>query len=294
MLIATQEDYENTICITAPNGDPNQCRPITLGANKSDGQMGIGWTPDDKILYTTTASQNWHIWIMDADGSNRRQLTFGPRPAGGTPVTADGRYVVFTTPRSGSAFNVWRMNIDGSNPLQLTNGRQDEDPQCSPDGKWVIYGSVDSGKATLWRVSIDCGTPVLLTDKTANAPAAISPDGKLIAYLFLDEQVKPRKWKIGVSPFDGVEPIKVLAIPPSLNIPVGIRWTPDGRALAYCDSHLLTSSIWIQSLDGSQPKQLTEYEDALILQFEWSRDGKQLAILRRTYTDDIVMITGID
>lgn len=291
-LVVARRNYLDSICVTN-NGDPNQTNPIILGANNSDGGLGLEWTADGKILYTTNRNQNWHIWIMDADGSNRRQLTFGPL-LDGTPVRSGDRYVVFPSERSESGFQIWRMNIDGSDLKQLTYGKHDEEPQCSPDGEWVVYGSPDSGKSTLWKVPIDGGNPVRLTDKAVKAPAAISPDGKLIAYLFLDEQVKPQRWKIAVIPFEGGEPIRVFGTSPALDSQVAIRWTPDGRALAYCESHLLTTNIWIQPLDGSQRKQLTTFKNDPIIQFEWSRDGKRVAIIHEAITSDIVMLNGIN
>ena len=44
---------------------------------------GVAWTPDGRIVYTTEASGNPDVWIMNADGTRRVQLTStagaGPR-----------------------------------------------------------------------------------------------------------------------------------------------------------------------------------------------------------------------
>ena len=138
--------------------------------------------------------------------------------------------------------------IDGSDLKQLTYGKHDEEPQCPPVGRWVVYGSPDSGKSTLWRVSIDGGNPLLLTDRAVKPPAAISPDGKLMAYLFLDEQAKPQQWRIAVIPFEGGEPIKVFGTSPTFDSRVAIRWTPDGRAFtatAMSSRQTSGSNLWM-------------------------------------------------
>jgi tricorn protease len=69
-----------------------------------------------------------------------------------------------------------------------------------------------------------------------------------------------------------------------------IRWTADGRSLTYVDSQGGVSNIWIQSLAGGQPKQLTDFKDQQIYGFAWSNDGKQLAISRGVMNNDVVLI----
>jgi Tol biopolymer transport system component len=67
------------------------------------------------------------------------------------------------------------------------------------------------------------------------------------------------------------------------------RWTPDGRGLAYAEK----GNIWVQSLDGGQPRQLTKFTDQEITDFAWSPDGKRLAVSRRTDLADVVLIKGV-
>lgn len=70
------------------------------------------------------------------------------------------------------------------------------------------------------------------------------------------------------------------------------RWTPDGNALAYLPGP--RTNIWVQPLDGSKPRQLTHFADEHpIVDYRWSRDGKQLAIARSTVTNDIVLFKGL-
>ena len=69
-----------------------------------------------------------------------------------------------------------------------------------------------------------------------------------------------------------------------------IHWTADGRDLTYVDTKGGVSNIWIQSLDGGAPKQLTDFKDQRIFGFAWSRDGKQLALSRGVVNSDVVLI----
>ena len=73
-----------------------------------------------------------------------------------------------------------------------------------------------------------------------------------------------------------------------------VRWTPDGRAVAYPAAGTQSVNLWVQPLNGQPPHQLTHFLDAReIIDFAWSRDGKRLAVARSTVTNDIVLIKGL-
>src|SRR5262249_11830511 len=71
----------------------------------------------------------------------------------------------------------------------------------------------------------------------------------------------------------------------------GIHWTADGQALTYVDSLNGYSNIWSQPLDGSPPKRLTDFKGDQTLSFDWSPDGKRLALLRGVVVSHIVSIS---
>ena len=187
------------------------------------------------------------------------------------------------------------MDVDGGNPKQLTRGAVRIHPQCSLDGKWVIYHSFVSGTQTLWRVPIDGGDATQLTDKLSSFPA-ISPDGKQIACYYRGATKSPDKFVIAVLPFEGGEPTLVFDMPESIGwrrgVPSELRWTPDGRALAYIANRGGVSNTWTQPLAGGPPKQLTDFKADQIFSFDWSRDGKQLAFARGVVNDDVVLISS--
>ena len=82
------------------------------------------------------------------------------------------------------------MNSDGSNLKQLTSGGLDLWPSCSPDGKWVVYGSRHSGQTTAWKVGIDGGELVKLGD---DLPwPSVSRDGQWLAGNLYQPRRPPR------------------------------------------------------------------------------------------------------
>jgi len=127
--------------------------------------------------------------------------------------------------------------------------------------------------------------PPPLIDAVANYPV-ISPDGKQIACHYWDEQANPR-YGVMVFPFEGGQPTKRLKINPN-TYGSATHWTPDGRALLYIDDHL--ANIWSQPVDGGKPMQLTNLQGDQIFRFDYSPDGKWLALARGRMTDDVILI----
>ena len=182
------------------------------------------------------------------------------------------------------------MDPDGGNLKRLTEGPGDIFPQSSPDGRWVVFWSNRSGELRVWKVSIDGGEPVQLSNQLMNNPT-VSPDGSQIACVYLETQPNGLTSKIAIIPFAGGDPIKMLDLPQSYRqTNAGLRWTPDGRALTYIDAINGVSNIWSLPIDGSAPKQLTDFKTDQIFWFDFSRDGKQLAVSRGTETSDVILI----
>jgi eukaryotic-like serine/threonine-protein kinase len=283
--IATiQQVNSSSIWITAPNTDENNARQI-LKTNLPD---TVAWTPDGKIVYASRTGENWDIWMVNRDGSESKQLTADAFIDQQPSVSSDGRYVVFQSNRSGSR-NIWRIDADGNNPKQLTDGSYvDESPVCSPDGRFVIFMSMRSGTSTVWKVGIDGGTPVQLTNHPSQLPL-ISPDGKLISYFYTDEQANNQP-KLAMILFEGGESVKRIDLPRTVQ-PIAFAWMPDGRSIAYLDNGSGILNVWSQPIDGSAPKQLTNFKSEFLNSFAVSRDGK-IAAYRFSATRDIVLIKG--
>jgi Tol biopolymer transport system component len=291
-MVAVRSEQVSHLWI-APNGNADRAKQISPGLGKQDQVGGVCWTSDGKLVYESDEGGNPGVWISDADGGGRKQLSDSTSAAIRPSVTMDGRYIVFSSERSGDP-NIWRMDSDGGNLKRLTSGTRDVMPYCSPDSRWVVYTSLSS-PGTLWRVPIDGGDPVQLTSKWTRG-AVHSPDGKLMVCWYRDEHEITRL-KMAVVPSEGGDPINVFAFGRSARPPAPapnyLRWTPDGSAVLYIDTRDGVSNIWSQPLDGGPPKRVTDFKTDRIFSFDWSKDGKQLALSRGTQTSDIVLLTGV-
>ena len=281
--IATiQQVNASSIWISTPSEDESRARQVL----KTNLPETVAWTPDGRIVYASRTGENWDLWIANNDGSETKQLTTDAYIDHHPTVSADGRYIVFQSNRSG-ARNIWRIDADGSNPKQLTAGDSvDAYPVVSPDGRFVVFMSLRSGTWTIWKVGIDGGAPVQLTNRSSEFPT-ISPDGKSISYFYTDEQANNQP-KLAIIGFEGGGPVKTIDLPRSVS-PIAFAWMPDGLSIAYLDNSSGILNVWSQPLDGSTPKQLTNYKSEFVTSFAISRDGK-IATYRWSATRDIVLI----
>lgn len=128
--------------------------------------------------------------------------------AGLGAVTPDGRHIVYYSDLKGGVRHIWRMDVDGGNQIQLTDGEGENDPTCSPDGRWVVYTKLETkggDRPNLWKIPIDGGAPARLTHEFSLKPS-VSPDGKLIACIYAE--TRSSEAGLAVFPFDGVAPVK--------------------------------------------------------------------------------------
>ncbi len=284
----------------------------------------LDMTRDGKALVSSETTQLEDIWLVPADNiSGMRQITSGELagrflsifpdgriislteaggiesilPASGArtllisnknlnfyaSTCGDGRSIVFQALSEGRV-NIWRMDADGSNPTRLTQGETDYTPDCSPDGKWLVY----SQEHSINRLPIEGGTPTQLANQNFGGSPLISPDGKLISY-HAEREPGTAAVILQVIPSTGGA---VLFKLPYVAGTVQSRWSPNSKSIDYLLTRGGVTNLWRQPLTGGEPKQITNFTSGLIFSFCWSRDGKELALARGSLSSDIVLISN--
>ncbi|HEV7700174.1 MAG TPA: winged helix-turn-helix domain-containing protein [Pyrinomonadaceae bacterium] len=246
----------------------------------------IIWLPDGRLAYTSNASGSSDVWTMNADGSNVQQLTMGANARLGLAVTADQTQLVFAAEHEGK-FNLWRVDIDGANLTRITNGDGEYYPQCTPDGRWIVYQS-GGNRPTLWKMPAAGGPGEAITKNTASRPS-LSPDGKFVAYHYLDWTFEKGRWSIGIISLEDGKQVKRFDFPSTATERL-VKWTRDGKAIAFLNSPDGVPNIWLQPIDGGDIKPLTDFPSDNIIAFNWNAEGTHLAVIRGVETSDVVLI----
>ena len=256
-------------------------RKLTFGTKEGGG--GVVALHNGQVAYIVEENGKLNLWSVSRDGGNASQLTTAG--ASVPTSTADGKYLVYASVRTGVR-HLYRLDLATGEEMQLTNGGGENYPGCSPDGRWVVYISLAGERNTLWKVPIDGGPPQQLTHDSIVLRPVVSPDGKSIACAYRKEEAD--KWKIAILPFEGGEPVQVLNIPKPFN--QVLRWTPDSRALFYLVEKDGATNIWKQPLDGSEPKQVTQFAEDGIYHYDRFGAGESFVLSRGHVMRDIVLI----
>ncbi len=114
-------------------------------------------TPDELASYRQLLHDHlvrptdMDLWIMNADGSDRHQVTHLPGAAFGPYFTPDDQRIIFASNKddpNSENFDLYLVNLDGSNLERVTTSPVfDAFPMFSPDGRKLVWASNRNGHA---------------------------------------------------------------------------------------------------------------------------------------------------
>ncbi|MFK7820225.1 MAG: M28 family peptidase [Planctomycetaceae bacterium] len=143
---------------------------------------------EDKKKFEVDPAWAMDIFVMNADGSDVRQLTNVPGYDGGPFFSADGKKICWRRfSENGLTAEIMTMNIDGSDQKQLTKiNAMSWAPYFHPTGEYLIFTTNRHGFGNfeLYLVRADgAGEPVRVTytDKFDGLPA-FTPDGTKLSW----------------------------------------------------------------------------------------------------------------
>jgi Tol biopolymer transport system component len=283
----------------APVGNTAKAKQVTMK------ELAVGhfsWMPNGSIVL---ASGEGKLFALNPVGNVLTLLTPKERIGWDPSVCGDGRYIVYSAYEEQKR-GIWRMDADGTNPIRIADETFAIGPQCSPDGKWVVYLRGPSWIPV--RVNITGEKPPeTLSQAGAESSLDISPDGKRIVYLVgpnapVEEAASPSASKpnqLNIIPLAGGAPLyqfdwqALAGNAPSDSYPGTMpRWAPGGEAVDYVLTRNGVSNIWRQKLSGGPLKQITNFESGQIFDFAWSHDGRHLALTRGSESSDAILISN--
>jgi serine/threonine protein kinase len=250
-----------------------------LGGNvrRYEGLLPVCWSPDgtrfagfDRIdktihLIQKTTNDRTQIPLNIPLLSAVKNLDWSP----------DGKWFLVSITQSDQRSGIWTIRSDGSQPQKIM-----DDSESLAGARWndtgsTIYYSRQKGVVTeLWTARFSPGTgkmdgtpTPLLTGRAGEWEFSISRDGKHLAYVhnldlsnlsLFDVRTPPRKITTGT----------LIDEYPSVS--------PDGTRVAFDRGDGTKSNIFVTSIDGGSPQQLTFFDSRNVAPV-WSPDGRQLA-----------------
>jgi dipeptidyl aminopeptidase/acylaminoacyl peptidase len=230
-----------------------------------------------KIVFETNRDGNEEIYTMNADDSNRVDLTRNPANDADPRWSADGGRIVFASNRSGN-HQIYTMNADGSGVTRVTHDSNDDRrPTWTADGH-ILFQNGSFPNRAIFRIDADGnGLQQLTPVSSDNATVAAAPRGGRIAFSSTRGDGTQRLYTANA---DGSAARLVLPSPPGPETAdVEADWSPRGNQLLFdrfTFGSPLTSDLYVVRTDGSGLRQLTNTPNRLDLQPAWSPDGTKI------------------
>lgn len=107
--------------------------------------VAADWSPDGNTIAFAMAvdrPNEYEVFLVGADGSNSRRLTYGLGGIGGSlDWSPDGRYLLIYAGPPGDK-NIFQIDVEARTAMQLTNGGNNASSAYSPDGQWIAFNSL--------------------------------------------------------------------------------------------------------------------------------------------------------
>jgi serine/threonine protein kinase len=276
ILATVQNESRWNLQVMPSGGSGAQIRQVT----SSDADTNIAWTRNNQLI----SDQSNVLNLIDPATGGKTVLP--SHTVDGAPwACGEAGSIVFVRFESGMQ-KIWRMDGMGNNFKQITDGKLDTYPVCPQDGKSVFFMD-QSGNRKLLRVSIDGGETQVITELPVSNSFDVSPDGKIVAFPSLEHSGEHREM-LAIVEADGSKTAKMMGFErPRFGL---LHFSRDGKGVIYPVREGGVDNLWLQPLDGSKGKQITDFTSEHIYDFHWSFDGKQLALVRGHTDADVVLI----
>ena len=198
-----------------------QVQNVTAVTPSPDGRM-VAWVQIRNVVEPERSEQQPQVWLSNADGSHRIQLTRGDRGASNPSFGPDGRSVYFTSARTGKN-QVYRIPVGGGEGEAITDFKGSvSNFEISPDGKWVAFSGyeppADLEKARKEKRDFKVVDAEPENRALYTVPAETDADGKRA-----QKKLFENKFDVGT-----------------------FRWSPDGKTIAFDHQPTISTNDWGQ------------------------------------------------
>jgi len=239
---------------------------------------GLAWTSDSQsVVYAAclcTASGPFDLWRVDSSGAQGpARIDLAGLDARYPTIARGSRRLAYA--RSATDLtDIWRYQIGKPPERFISSSLIDTNPQFSPDGKKIVFGSNRSGGCEEIWVSNQDGTNALqLTNGLGRLQGTPrwSPDGRWIAF---DSLAQDGHSDIYIINADGGELRRLTPFASDESVP---SWSRDGKWIYFRSNRTGRNEIWRMHFEGGEAFQVTD--NGGYVAFE-SWDGKTLYYLK--------------
>lgn len=322
--------------------------PTSAQAQAPGGPAASGWTPELAMRYRAIqgvaispdgslvaygireplmegekSEYLTQLWVVRSDGSGGRQFTRGEKSAGSPAFSPDGKYLAFTTSRSGTN-QVWVLAVDGGEAEQVTTAEAGVSSYAwSPAGDRIAYlmanpetaeekaakrekrdaliVDTDFKFAHLYVVPLRAGPSgkreaTRLTEGDFHVTSFDwAPDGRsLVLAHQADPRINSARLSAHISVVGADSGARIRALVAGAGVHTSPRFSPDGRQVAFVSTGnqpepIGLGDVYVVDAAGGTPRKLADTPDRSTSLMAWSADGREIYLTESIRTQRHVL-----
>ena len=150
------------------------------------------WSPDGgRVAFSSTRKESISLYTKSLMGTGQEDALPNTVGAVLTDWSSDGRFLLYHKPGPASDLDLWALPLSADRaPLPVAQSRFNErDGQFSPDGKWIAYGSDESGRSEIYVQPFPGPGEKIQVSTAGGAQVRWRGDGKELFYVALDARL---------------------------------------------------------------------------------------------------------
>jgi Tol biopolymer transport system component len=283
---STVETRFNRNQIGLINSSDGTLRPVTADANDYG---AVSVSSDGKTISSVMRQSIRDLYVSageKTDYSDLKQISSGD-PITFVSWTNDGKLL---TEQSDAARVI---DTDGGVKSKLAPGADAGalQPHGCSDGTVVFTRAVPKTMTVnIWRSNPDGTGLVQVSHGKNDGFAACSRDGNTAVLGTYD--FKAQKPNISLISLTLGQITRTFEYDPRHR--GTLQFSPDGKGIIYPIRDKGVDNLWLQPLEGGSGHQITNYTSLRIYSYQWSPDGKRLALVRGDTPSDLVLIQDVN
>jgi len=226
-----------------------------------------------KIAFCQYDGRYWQIWLMDLDGSNKKELTHSEIDKRSPDLSSDGQKIVYVT----NDGKLWIMDSGGGNNTQIPLNISASEPRWCFQDKRIVFTSYRGlsflDDSDIWMINSDgSGLRKIIRRPSIQFLPDVSEDGKKLVFVDVLELAGHEIFNLNLETNDYTQ------LTENRFHDTGPVFTADASSIVYSSDQDGSYDIWIMDKFGQNKKNLTNrpaFDSSPVV----TKDGKTVFFL---------------